>query len=106
MRLMRLALLGAAFAVLAMLAPQASFAGSLASSAARQGIAAEAVPALKHLIFHGHASRATSMYCYPRNYWWFYRPYTTAAENYPRCMPYFHYPPEAYRRRSGPSGMK
>jgi hypothetical protein len=39
-----------------------------------------------------HFRRATSYYCYPRNYWWFYRPYTTAAEGYARCMPYFHYP--------------
>lgn len=39
-----------------------------------------------------HFRRATSYYCYPRNYWWFYRPYTTADAGYERCMPYFHYP--------------
>jgi hypothetical protein len=38
-----------------------------------------------------HFRKAQSFYCYPRNYWWFYRPYTTAAQNYARCMPYFHY---------------
>jgi hypothetical protein len=38
-----------------------------------------------------HFRRATSYYCYPRNYWWFYRPYATADEGYARCMPYFHY---------------
>ncbi len=41
--------------------------------------------------FH-HGKRAQSVYCLRRNYWWFYRPYTTAQENYPRCEPYFHYP--------------
>ena len=41
--------------------------------------------------------RGISYYCYPRNYWWFYRPYTTANDGYARCMPYFHYPPQAYR---------
>ena len=49
----------------------------------------------------GHSHRAISAYCYPRNYWWFYRPYTTADENYARCMPYFHYPPEAYDKGRG-----
>jgi hypothetical protein len=39
----------------------------------------------------GHFRKAQAFYCYPRNYWWFYRPYTTAPLNYPRCMPYFHY---------------
>ena len=48
----------------------------------------------------GHHRRIES-YCYPRNYWWFYRPYTTANEGYARCMPYFHYPPQAYDRRRG-----
>ena len=34
---------------------------------------------------------------HPRNYWWFYRPYTTANDGYARCMPYFHYPLQSYR---------
>jgi hypothetical protein len=38
-----------------------------------------------------HRPRAISMYCYPRKYWWFYRPYTTAYDDHARCMPYFHY---------------
>jgi hypothetical protein len=38
-----------------------------------------------------HFRKAQAFYCYPRNYWWFYRPYTTAPLNNPRCMPYFHY---------------
>ena len=41
--------------------------------------------------FHHHARRTKSFYCYPRNYWWFYRPYTTAYDYHARCMPYFHY---------------
>jgi len=46
-----------------------------------------------------HFRKAQAFYCYPRNYWWFYRPYTTALLNYPRCMPYFHYlgPDDALR---------
>ena len=39
-----------------------------------------------------HFRRTQSFYCYPRNYWWFYRPYTTAFDGHARCMPYFHYP--------------
>jgi hypothetical protein len=38
-----------------------------------------------------HFHKSQSFYCYPRNYWWFYRPYTTALDDHPRCMPYFHY---------------
>jgi hypothetical protein len=38
-----------------------------------------------------HRHRVQSFYCYPKNYWWFYRPYTTAPAGYARCMPYFHY---------------
>jgi hypothetical protein len=52
---------------------------------------------LERVVFHGHAPRNTSYYCYPRNYWWFYRPYTTANDGYARCMPYFHYPPHRGR---------
>jgi len=49
------------------------------------------------IVFHGHGPRSTSYYCYPRNYWWFYRPYTTANDGNARCMPYFHYPPARSR---------
>jgi hypothetical protein len=51
-----------------------------------------------------HRRRAKSFYCYPRNYWWFYRPYTTAPQGYPRCMPYFHYLDPAYDRRGSRDG--
>ncbi|HML92003.1 hypothetical protein [Methyloceanibacter sp.] len=44
------------------------------------------------LIGFGHMKRVTQAHCLDRNYWWFYRPYTTAGENFPRCEPYFHYP--------------
>lgn len=46
-----------------------------------------------------HRKRVTEAYCLKRNYWWFYRPYTTAGEDYPRCEPYFH-----YREPAGGSG--
>jgi hypothetical protein len=48
--------------------------------------------------FH-HGKRVQSAYCLKRNYWWFYRPYTTAPEDFPRCEPYFHYPEPAAGRR-------
>jgi hypothetical protein len=63
-------------------------------------------PLLEPIIFHGHSRNGISYYCYPRNYWWFYRPYTTAGEDYARCMPYFHYPPQAYRGGGGGAQMK
>lgn len=49
-----------------------------------------------------HRRRAQSFYCYPKTYWWFYRPYTTSTEGRARCMPYFHYPvqPQAYQGRA------
>ena len=56
---------------------------------------------LERVVFHGHSTRGISYYCYPRNYWWFYRPYTTANDGYARCMPYFHYPPQSYRGGGG-----
>ena len=48
-----------------------------------------------------HRHRAQSFYCYPRNYWWFYRPYTTALDDHARCMPYFHYLGPSGREKSG-----
>ncbi len=59
---------------------------------------------VERVVLHGHSRRSTSYYCYPRNYWWFYRPYVTAQGDYARCMPYFHYPPSG-RGRPG-SGLK
>ena len=52
-------------------------------------------PCCPHLVeeqrINVHFRRTQSSYCYPRNYWWFYRPYTTALDGHARCMPYFHY---------------
>ena len=56
-----------------------------------------AVPASP--LISAHFSKTQSYYCYPRNYWWFYRPYTTAEDGHARCMPYFHYPPYEGRGR-------
>lgn len=64
---------------------------------ASQGNALLAIPV-------AHFRRQYSFYCYPRNYWWFYRPYTTAPQNYPRCMPYFHYMDSAYGKRGRGDG--
>ncbi len=62
--------------------------------------AVDARPLPVQAVVFGHHRKIES-YCYPRNYWWFYRPYTTADEGYARCMPYFHYLPQAYDRRRG-----
>lgn len=48
--------------------------------------------------FH-HGKRTQSVYCLRQNHWWFYRPYTTAPEDWPRCEPYFHYLEPYYGRR-------
>ena len=103
MRLSRHALGAALLALPAVLLPQPSAAGNFTAARATK---ADAGATLWHPVLHGHARRATSFYCYPRNYWWFYRPYTTAAQGYARCMPYFHYAPEAYRAGKGPYGVK
>jgi hypothetical protein len=57
-----------------------------AVSAAAAGMSAETSIRLA-----AHFRKVQSFYCYPKNYWWFYRPYTTAGQGYARCMPYFHY---------------
>ena len=75
-----------------------------AASAALSAIQAEtsftvAAGRIEERVLHRH--RAQSFYCYPRTYWWFYRPYTTALDGHARCMPYFHYLPSG-RRGGGP----
>ena len=86
----------AAFSVVALLHPGISGAAILAAEGVDRAFGARLEP-----VFFHHSPRGISYYCYSRNYWWFYRPYTTAAEGYARCMPYFHYPPQSYR---GPGG--
>ena len=54
--------------------------------------------------FH-HGKRAQSAYCLRRNYWWFYRPYTTKQEDFPRCEPYFHYLEPASGQRGAPQAF-
>ena len=83
----------AAFGLVVLLSVDVSVAASLVP---RTGIGPASGAQLERVTFHGHSTRGISYYCYPRNYWWFYRPYTTANEGYARCMPYFHYPPQAY----------
>lgn len=60
-----------------------------------------AASGVQKVIFH-HRKRADDVYCTDTTYWWFYRPYQTKGENYPRCMPYFHYPAEAYGETPAP----
>jgi hypothetical protein len=75
----------AAFGLLILLIPaSASAEGALAP--ARLGMMGAGAP-----LVSVHFRKTQSFYCYPKNYWWFYRPYTTALYGHPRCMPYFHY---------------
>jgi hypothetical protein len=91
----------------------AAFAGALLLGLMPLGAAQAAMPALGFSTgapagvvtvsqdgprFH-HGKRAQSVYCLRKNYWWFYRPYTTAQEDFPRCEPYFHYLEPASGRR-------
>ena len=60
------------------------------SGPARAGEQVEIITS-RGLMGFGHMKRVTEAHCLDRNYWWFYRPYTTAGEDFPRCEPYFHY---------------
>ncbi len=107
MSLWKLVLSGiAALSFLVVLQPASSGAASLAAMAAAHGGFARAGIRPERATFHGHSPNSTSYYCYPRNYWWFYRPYTTAQEGYARCMPYFHYPPQSYNGRGAGGRFK
>jgi hypothetical protein len=65
---------------------QAASAAALAAGAQSE---LGSIARIDQLVLHRH--RTQSFYCYPKNYWWFYRPYTTARAGYARCMPYFRY---------------
>jgi hypothetical protein len=81
--------------------PEPTSAGAASAlGAARAETYAGAMLAIPVGAFH-HSRRVESYYCYPRNYWWFYRPYTTGQDGHERCMPYFHYPPYLGRSSSG-----
>ena len=88
----------AAISLFAVAKPAHAASAALSAIGGEASFRAGAGPLLEPVM---HRHRAQSYYCYPRNYWWFYRPYTTAAEGYARCMPYFHYPPQAYRGVGG-----
>jgi hypothetical protein len=97
----------ATFSLLTVLQPNASGAHSLAAIAMARGVeSALGSQPEGVLISVFHSGRSTSFYCYPRNYWWFYRPYATAGQDYARCMPYFHYPPQVYKGRGGAGRLK
>jgi len=108
MRLAKLVLAGiATFSLLTVLQPNASDAHSLAAIAMARGIDTALGSAPDGVVIPVfHSGRSASYYCYPRNYWWFYRPYTTAGQDNARCMPYFHYPPQAYKGRGGAGRLK
>ena len=89
----------AALSLLIVAKPEPVRAGSAEALAALQADASVRPVLALPVAFHHHARRVQSFYCYPRNYWWFYRPYTTAFDGHARCMPYFHYPDGPYGRR-------
>jgi hypothetical protein len=83
------------FAVLLLVLSSPALAGSAEAFAAMGGSVA-GFTAESSVRLAAHFRKVQSFYCYPKNYWWFYRPYTTAPQNFARCMPYFHYLDEAY----------
>ena len=86
----RLSLIVAGLTLLMVWAPQDAQAAGAGAAAIKAGIAIRQDAArLAAPVLHRH--RAQSFYCYPKNHWWFYRPYTTNYDGHPRCMPYFHY---------------
>ncbi len=74
----------------------AAQAGSAEALVAAHGAGASGAAERGAVVLAAHFRKTQSFYCYPKNYWWFYRPYTTASQGYARCMPYFHYLDEAY----------
>lgn len=79
---------GLAVAALACIAKPVP-APAASAALAVDGPAAFKAERIDRLAMHRHRTQA--FYCYPKNYWWFYRPYTTNLDGHARCMPYFHY---------------
>jgi hypothetical protein len=81
----------AAFSLIAVVnsAPAHAASAALAAVRAEPSFSAGAGTLSEPVLHHRH--RVQSFYCYPRNYWWFYRPYTTGLDGHARCMPYFNY---------------
>ena len=80
-------------------------AGSAVALAAAGRCVVEAGAALTGCACYIMSRRTQSYYCYPKNYWWFYRPYTTALDGHARCMPYFHYLGALGRRGAKSDGL-
>lgn len=92
-RRLGLAAVAAAILVIAIAAKpeRATATGALAPATIHTGLLATAPADVTRPLLIAHFRRSQSFYCYPKNYWWFYRPYTTAYDDHARCMPYFHY---------------
>jgi len=78
-------------AVVAILTLPIVFKPAPASAVAALAVATMPAAAPLRPLAAAHFRKTQSFYCSPRNYWWFYRPYTTGQDGHPRCMPYFHY---------------
>jgi hypothetical protein len=83
------------FAILLLVLSSAPALAGGAEAFAALGGSVAGVTVESSLRLAAHFRKVQSFYCYPKNYWWFYRPYTTAPMNNARCMPYFHYLDEA-----------
>jgi len=98
----------AAFAALGLFAviPQGPVLAMDAQLLALRGVAPSIIvdAAQEGARFH-HGKRTQAQYCYPKNHWWFYRPYTTGQDDHPRCMPYFHYLGQRGGRRGVRAGQ-
>ena len=90
----------AAFLFIALKPEPARASGALALETLHEGASVDAAATSTDTPLLVHFHKSQSFYCYPRNYWWFYRPYLTAEDNHPRCMPYFHYYEPSYNGRA------
>ncbi len=65
----------------------------LAMAAGATGLQDAAKAGVVEKVIFYHRRRPQELYCVEGSRWWYYRPYQTAGDDYPRCMPYFKYPP-------------
>ena len=92
----------AASCLFAVAKPEPAYAAGAALTAIQAEPLLRGAARIDERVQHYHHRRVQSAYCYPRNYWWFYRPYTTGLDGHARCMPYFHYLEPAGRRGARP----
>ncbi len=79
-------------------------AAAQALAMAREGALLAAEEAGLRPLAIAHFRKQYTFYCHPKTYWWFYRPYASASQQYARCMPYFHYLESPYYKQGANNG--